>query len=490
MIEKKLAPSLEKIKSLSELSFFTLDLDHDLLNGKSIELKKSENGYSAKVLYQPVEEVDVEILGSLLPDLIALRNANSDYYLPKNSLLFNSTVPIFDKQDVTLYEISGCITQISSADNDAVFDGKFLRLLVPIGNSRTKLSEIQRFYYNCDINVGNRDLIEVNIKDCECHFWGFTFNEVKYLVVDTLIPFSIEQFRNLSHSILNGFGFLFGDLFLDEGYILSSSDRDFSMIQDVQFSTYRESMLTGMSIYTTNPYSVLQMAGRNKKEREKRKQEIKNWYNKIKQINSDIFSSLCELLYTCEPISRAAIITLQGNLLALELKGSAYSAALEAITAVIIRKYKAKVPKPIDNKITLKDFRVRVFEIVDDLFPESDPTNEITRKILSDRINSINNPTNATKLKTSFDLVGYDLNDYEFEALKARDKFQHGELPVSPITDDKVFKEVYYVCIIMHRLIYVLVLKYIKFQGYLKNFPQIHSHITGKDLGESEFTYI
>jgi len=210
---------------------------------------------------------------------------------------------------------------------------------------------------------------------------------------------------------------------------------------------------------------------------------IKEWYKKIIEISPEWFSKLCELFYNCEPISRAAIITLQGNIFALEMKGSAYSAALEAITTIILEENKTKYPKPIDDKTVFKALRTKFFEVLDDLIPDT-PENETARKILTDRLNNINKPTNASKLQKSFVVLGYSLQPYELSALKARDKFQHGELPVDEITDDAVFREVYYICLIMHRLIYILILKRIGFEGYIINYPQLHSHITNKDLNE------
>lgn len=307
---------------------------------------------------------------------------------------------------------------------------------------------------------------------------------VMYLGVDTTVPFTIEEFRKLSHSILNGFGFLFGDLFLDEGYIFSSANEDFTEIENPYYSTYRESMLTGLGIYTTNPFSIYNITGKSREEIEARIEEVKLWYERIIEINPNCFSTLCELFYNCEPISRAAIITLQGNMFALEMKGSAYSAALEAITTVILNENKAKYPKPINDKALFNALRTKFFEALDSLLPAANPDNETSRRILTDRINNINKPINASKLQKSFEVLGYTLKPYELAAIKARDKFQHGELPVDEITDDTVFREVYYICLIKHRLIYVLILKGIKFQGYIINYPQLHSHITNKDLGE------
>lgn len=484
MIKKTLAPTLEKIKSIDSTAILTIEVENELLNGYDIEIQKMEKGFAAKVNFKPYKGFSSSQLNAIkLPTPISLHNDLYQYYLPENSLLFNQYSSDFNS-DEPMITINGGITQLSTAEQENIFNNKYLRLLVPIKDKKPKLKEIQGYYYETEIVAKERHLIKVVINEVGYHFFGVNVDSVMYLGVDTTTPITMEDFRKLSHSILNAFGFLFGDLFLDEGYILSSHEGDFSKIENAYYSTYRESMLTGLGIYTTNPFSIYNVTGTSREEIEERIEEIKLWYEKIIEINPECFSTLCELFYNCEPISRAAIITLQGNMFALEMKGSAYSAALEAITTVILKENKAKYPKPVNDKALFDALRTNFFEALDGLLPATNPDNDTSRRILTDRINNINKPTNASKLQKSFEVLGYTLKLYELAAIKARDKFQHGELPVDEITDDTVFRQVYYICLIMHRLIYILILKRINFEGYIINYPQLHSHITNIDLGE------
>jgi hypothetical protein len=104
------------------------------------------------------------------------------------------------------------------------------------------------------------------------------------------------------------------------------------------------------------------------------------------------------------------------------------------------------------------------------------------------RIDNLNGPTNVDKLFTCFEQVGYGrLLDYEKTVLIARDDFHHGKLPVRFYTDDEVLQDVYHVCLVLHRLIYCLVLKQIGYDGYIIDYPQVHCHMTGKNLGERVF---
>ncbi len=481
--KKLLKTSLDVLNKVNAGGRFTLDLENELLNGYEVDLHKTDKGFTVGLNFKPYKGFSSTHLNSIkLPVPMRLTNDIFQYFLPENSLLFSQYSPDFTNEELII-NINGTVTQISTSEDDENFDGKFLRLIIPVKECKPRLRDIQGYTFDTDVETKERHLIKVQVNNSEYHFFQIMIDNTRYVCVDTTAAFSLKEFQKVSHNILNAFGFLFGDLFLDEGFLFSSVYADFKDIQNVFYSSYRESLLTGLSIYTTNPYSIYNVSGKTREEIDQQIAEIKKWYEKIHEIDSDWFSNLSELFHNNEPISRAAIIALQGNIFALEMKGSAYSAALEAITSVILKENKEKYPKPIDSKPIFNAFRTKLFDALNETLPDI-PTNETARKILKERINNINKPTNASKLQKSFEVLGYNLKPYELSALKARDKFQHGELPVDEITDDAIFRKVYYICLIMHRLIYILVLKRIGFDGYIINYPQLHSHITQRDLGE------
>jgi len=50
--------------------------------------------------------------------------------------------------------------------------------------------------------------------------------------------------------------------------------------------------------------------------------------------------------------------------------------------------------------------------------------------------------------------------------------------------ETEAFHELYFISMTIHKLIYVLVLKLIGFDGYIINYPKLHEHITGVKLQE------
>ncbi|NQX42350.1 hypothetical protein HQN84_26075 [Pedobacter steynii] len=485
MTHKTLNTTIEAIDAIKESQTLKLETEHYLLKNYDISIDKVEKGYSAKILFKPFSGYSSSQMHFIeFPKPIKLSSEKSTYFIPENSIHLNQHFTDFNNDDPTI-EITGSIDKLSTAEDDSNFDGKYLRLVVPVISSQGKLRNVRGWSYKTDLPAKDGNLIKVIINNSEYHFFEFQIDKNSYLVIDTTSICNTQIFKNVSHAILLALGFLYGNVYLDEGFILSSETAEFTQISDISFSTYRESMMTGYRIHTTNAYSVYNMTGKDEIEIEAKEVEVKKWINDIVAIEEPIFSGLCELFYNNEPISRAVIVTLQGNLLALEIKGSAYSLALEAITAVLMGENDEKRPKPVTKEV-FKELKDKFLGTLDEILPP-DAGNETARKIFKSRIENLNSPTNADKLQKSFDLINYKLNDYEQSALRARDKFQHGELPVSDNSDDIVFQEVYFMTLIMHRLIYTLILKRIGYSGYIINYPQLHSNITRRNLGEELF---
>ncbi len=486
MIKKYIEATINRINFLKASRTLKLHNEHYLLKDYDMSIVKIERGFSAKINFQTFSGYNSSQMDRIeLPQPIKLSNGEATYYIPENSIHLNQRFKdLFGDDDSTL-DIVGSIDRLSTAESASNFDEKFLRFVVPVNKTKGKLREIRGWTYEIDVPADHKNLIKVTINKIEYHFFEFTMGGDTYFFIDSTSESTLSEFTNICYNILLAFGFLYGNLYLDEGYMLSSTSGGFMEIADISFSIYRESILSSYRMHTTNAYSVHDMTGKDKGEREEKHNEVKKWINDLVEIEEPVFSALCELFYNQEPISRAIIITLQANLLPLEIKGSAYSLALEAITSVVMKIYNEKSPKPVDKK-TFKTIKAEMLNVLKEILPEKDE-NENAHKILKTRIENLNSPTNTDKLQKSFGLVGYELNQYEKEALNARNKFQHGELPVTDNSEDVITQQVYFMTIIMHRLIYTLILKYIRYKGYIINYPQLHSHLTNRDLGEKVF---
>lgn len=486
MIKKFLEPTIQRIHRLNAAQTLRLHNEHNLLKDYDMSIVKIEKGFSAEINFKILSGYNSDAMYRIkLPQPIKLTNEEVTYYIPDNSILLHQRFNDLSGDDDSAVDVVGSIDRLSTAETDSNFDERFLRFVVPVNNTKNKLRNIRGWTYATDVSTDYKTLLKVVISGTEYHFFEFKLGGDFYLLIDSTVESRLSEFTNVCYSVLLALGFLYGNLYLDEGYMLSSTSDQFTEINDISFSIYRESILSTYRIHTTNAYSVHDMTGRDERERDEKHVEVKKWISKIVEIEEPIFSAISELFYNHEPISRAIIITLQANLLPLEIKGSALSLALEAITSVFIKLYKEKIPPPVD-KILFKEIKAGMVKILKETLPD-EKQYEDAHEIFKIRIDNLNGLTNMGKLQQSFAVVGYTLKEYEKEALKARNKFQHGELPVTDDSEDVITQQVYFMTIIMHRLIYTLILKHIGYKGYIINYPQLHSDLTNLDLGEDVF---
>jgi hypothetical protein len=99
-------------------------------------------------------------------------------------------------------------------------------------------------------------------------------------------------------------------------------------------------------------------------------------------------------------------------------------------------------------------------------------------------LNNWNQPTNADSLVAPFRKYGYELNKDEFKCVDNRNQFLHGSLPINERNEDEAFRELYHISLTIHKLIYILLFKMVGYDGYIINYPRMHTHITGRKIDE------
>ncbi|WDF77127.1 hypothetical protein PQ469_24895 [Mucilaginibacter sp. KACC 22773] len=461
-----------------------LKTDHVLLKNREVHIKKVDDGFSVKIRFTPAKGFSSTMLNSIkLKEPVELKSGSTKFYLPEHSLLISGHTSSFETFE---YALTGTITQITTIKDELAYPSTHTRIIIPIKKGRPDLMLVQGYFFENDVNNMHHPLVKITIEDEEFHFYEFQ-NDGYYLAVESVQPVSLKKFQHIVRAISNAYGFLSGNLFLDEGYFLFSDTADFAVLKDIYYTTFRDSIKTSYALYTTNPYSLYPITATDKAGILKQSEEIKNWYEKVPEFSPEVFSKLCELFYLKEPFSRAAIVMVQANTLALEIKGSAYSVALETITNQLLKDNGIDFPKPIEDSKQAEDFINKLKALADEAFPGDNQDHKTLRRILHGKFNYINAPTNADKLSKPFALFNYTLLPYELKVLKDRNQYQHGKLPARTAEDNVVFREVYFSCVVLHRLIAILILKSAGFSGYIINYPKLHEHITGTVLDEDFF---
>lgn len=479
LVNKILTPSFSLMEDLLYSTSFTANGGAEFLDKRKISLTKLEKHFRISFNLVSDERRFVnDVLDYPVDEYNILSESGKVFIVPKKSTLLTNVQDINDEPD---FEVSGSITQISSKLLNE-FENKFHRVFIPVFDKRFSFEIFQHHHYTSDEKVKNKELIKVTIKDFKFHFFTFKINDKIYWAVDSLQELEFRTFQEIAYSIFNTFGFIEGDLHLNEAYYFSSDSVDFNSNLELFFSSIRDSLLTGYGMITLNPYSIFVPLYKN--ERKPLDHDyIKSWYKKITAFEELKFSLLAEKFYEFDSLTRAALIVLEANTQPLELKAASYCVAFEAICHTIKNHFGIDSPNVIENTIFDKDVRPSFLELLDKLEKES-KINTTQKDILSKKLNNWNQPTNADSLTAPFKKYGYELSKDEFKCVDNRNKFLHGSLPIKGRDEDKVFRELYHISMTIHKLIYILLFKMIGYEGYIINYPKLHANITGKTITE------
>ncbi len=481
MIVKNLFDTFTLMDDLFYSEFFTVEGGPGFLQNRNISLTKSDKQFNISFQFSYEERAFLNnVLDTQPNEFKIISNGNKEYILPDKSTLLTKVREINDATD---FEVSGSVTQISSV-SISEFDNKYHRIIIPILHRSFSLYEYEHYVFDTPLNknIKNKQLIKVSIKGYEFHFFTFKLNDKTYWAIDSLQTLDFKKFQQIAYSIFNTHGFIEGDLHLDEAYYFASDSIEFNDNIEIFFSAIRSSLITGYGMITCNPYSIY-VPFYKSRSLQVDTEYIKSWSEKLIAFEATKFSKLAELLYEYDSINRAVLIVLEANNQPLELKAASYCVAFEAICHTIKKHFGIDSTSVIDNNVFSNHVKPQFLELLSQLEGDLVLTAG-QRKILSKKLDNWNQPTNADSLTAPFKKYGYDLSKDEFKCVDNRNKFLHGSLPVDERNEDKAFKELYHISMTIHKLLYVLVFRIIDYEGYIINYPMMHTNITGRHLEE------
>ena len=123
-----------------------------------------------------------------------------------------------------------------------------------------------------------------------------------------------------------------------------------------------------------------------------------------------------------------------------------------------------EVAKPLDDT-TWKELRQAMLAAVKS---RSDGWTDIQRKVIHDRVNNLNSPTNAEKLSKPFDVLKVPLRDQEMEAIILRHKFLHAGRILDPDVvagDGDAWRTAYAAEMRIYTAVNKLLLRYLGYTG-------------------------
>lgn len=472
--EKKVYWSISRIESFhNERAYRIIDNEFPINNSIASISKDLEKGFVCKIflekLYDYTYNQNIErfgVFGSMV-----LESTGDKYYIDKNSA-HTVGVTLSSPQVLTLN-----IYKFQSGLKES-FDNKLQRLVIPV--------EVEPKFDFIDFNslkIGRTltvcGLVQVSIDDLNYHLFKYKNNDTgkKYLIIDSLEKNLFNEFNANCRSIIAAYGYLSGNLHLDEYYYQTFQEKESEMVENIYYEKNEKSALTEQQLF--EPFRFREYIDALGK-----KEQFKHVPTRMTR---KVFSKLCTTIKTNEPYSRCCELIIEGNQSKqVLLRAGIYSIALETLTNIIYEENKERI-NPIPDKKLAKLIRGKFSKIVkeyDEFIPD------YGMKIIESKINDINKPTNSKKLSMPFELYRIKLSKDDLEILNHRNKFLHGTSPFSEEELKEKEHEIKFIIARLHYMINSLMLKYIGYSGHIINYSAWIQFNTKEKLTDHLFRII
>ncbi|MCW4470181.1 hypothetical protein OGH69_14480 [Flavobacterium sp. MFBS3-15] len=489
---KTLAPSITKINALITSQDYKFSLSNHRFDGQTVALSKGDGEFLYSVSYPIVPGVQRHEEFRFPEDaFISLSAANNILFITGQDILVSGFK--YDDENM-LKHATGKITSLATVKGLSHFDNNYLRCIVPLREGDNfSLNDFAHKWYNHP-HGKSADFLTVNVEDNKIDFFRYTTVEGNFICFDCHEPALFKDFQKQCFSILLAYGFLKGRLIHDEAFFMVYKDIDMVEPLQVAYISMRGSIITQQPVFTTNAYGIHSDIEQDSSNATGLGEQewIRELSNKLLYFPADKFSNLVTLLYKNEKLQRSALIYLQSHIAALEVRLPNYYVALEAITGHIAENATASKNQfnPISDKKVARKFIDEVLQLAKKTKSDYRMTDdEFNLNIIAKNIERLNAPPNADKLGDSFTKLGYMLSKEEKNLLKDRNRYLHGSF-LKTVGHQEEFREALHVALRLHFMIAVLLLKLAGFSGYIINYAEAWSYMTGRQIGEDRLRYI
>lgn len=351
----------------------------------------------------------------------------------------------------------------------------FLRVFQPI--ERFDLYHDVRTFGYLEGSYMRLGWMEIHLDESVVEAFPYDYNGQQYIVFESPKTTDTKTFSKKIFSICVALGLISRTIWLDEAFTVEYSDGDFEHPIAFLYQTFRPSIKGSYNIFSTNIYSLEDSLRRSETTRYA-SDFLKDENGEVKQglidwLQPDFLSSLCAMIDRNDSLCRAAIMITEASTYPVEYQASMYCTALETITSCLKKKYGKTDKAPIPKEIFKKDIAPRLKEVVKECCAAHSLELQESVRIIENRINNLNAPTNQEKLSLPFQNINYTLTREESEAINNRNRFLHGSLLDTPEDGDE-FNALLCTCIRLHKLCCILLLKEAGFDSYILNNPVLY----------------
>lgn len=350
----------------------------------------------------------------------------------------------------------------------------FLRVFQPI--ERFDLyHDIRTFGYN-ENSHWRAGWMMISLSGGAIEVFPYNYNGQQYIVFESRETIDVKTFSKKIFSTCVALGLISRTIWLDEAFTVEYTDENFDRPVAFRYQTLRPSIRGSYSIFTTNLFSLEDCLSRSETTRyaanflKDENGEVKR--GMIDWLQPDFLSSLCTMIDNNDSLCRASIMITEASTYPVEYQASMFYTALETITSFLKKKYEIKDKTPIPKEIFKKEIAPQFQEVMKGC-EQCHPELQNGLRILENKINNLNSPTNLDKLLLPFEKINFTLTEEETATIKNRNRFLHGSLlDVSQENDE--FNALLGNCIRLHKLCCILLLKEAGFNNYILNNPVLY----------------
>lgn len=463
-MKKILEPSISLIKGLLEMKGGKID-GISYAEGTSVIVDKDDNHFDLVFDSQDYNAIDKARFNTL-GEFRIISNDKS-FVIPKNQSRIAKIKDHYDDRGF------GCTIRVSDIHTQGITQeaSYYFRYIVPV-DKKVHFTDFRGWNFETENNSWVGGLMKIAFPQGEVHFYHINIGKQNFIVVESRFMCPFNDIDKIAYSVLLGFGFIIGKVYLDEAYTIVATIDDFLNPLGVYYKSLRKSIECQYTIFTANVYSVLMPIAKKKtcENAEIRMMEIikkRKWDFAIEEISEDVFSHLVVNFYSNDAVSRSALLLLDSSTLTLELQPAAYCIAYETLCNALAKQFKLSSPVVIEKSIwEERGIKQELLNVIEIKRKES-VLNDHQAEFLTKKINYMNSPTNMDKLNLPFRHFGYTLSELDISAIKDRNRFMHGNLNADEGEDfvDKLFTT----SLLMHKLCCILILKFAGFEGCIIN---------------------
>lgn len=463
-MKKIIEPSMSLIKGLLEMKEGKID-GISYAEGTSVIVEKEDNHFDLVFDSQDYNAIDKAKYNSF--GEFRLICDDKSYVIPENQSRIAKVKEHCGNRGF------GCTIRVSDIHTQGISKeaSYYFRYIVPV-DKKVHFTDFRGWNFETENNYWVGGLMKIAFPQGEVHFYHINIGKQNFIVVESRFMCPFNDIDKIAYSVLLGFGFIIGKVYLDEAYTIVATTDDFLNPLGVYYKSLRKSIECQYTIFTTNVYSVLMPIAKKKtcENAENRMMEIikkRKWDFAIEGISEDVFSCLVVNFYNYDAIARSALLLLDSSTLTLELQPAAYCIAYETLCNELAKQFKLSSPVVIEKSVWEKrGVKQELLNVVEIKRKES-VLNDQQAEFLIKKINYMNSPTNMDKLNLPFRHFGYALSELDISAIKDRNRFMHGNLNADEGEDfvDKLFTT----SLLMHKLCCILILKFAGFEGCIIN---------------------